>query len=84
MSNNKKGRKVNYRKKTGKVRQHEPFLNTNTSTKPDLGTPIDIGEAIVERIALLRESAFNSFDLKFGVKFEKALQEHKKNGDGGN
>ena len=70
---------VNYRKKTGKVRQHDPFLNTDTSTKPDLGTPIEIGESLVERIAALRESAFNSFDFSFGAKFEKALDSHKKN-----
>jgi hypothetical protein len=68
---------VNYRKKTGKVEHRHSFLDTTTSTKPDKGTPIEIGESILECIAKYSASPMNSFDMSFGAKFEKQLQDFK-------
>lgn len=73
---------VNYRKKTGKVKQHYGFLNKDTSTKPDKGTPIEIGESIMSVISKYADSPMNSFDMGFGAKFQKALTEHKKRENG--
>ena len=68
---------VNYRKKTGKVEHRHSFLDTTTSTKPELGTPVEIGEAIMECISKYSASPMNSFDMKFGAKFEEQLNKFK-------
>ena len=82
MSKKKRTHTVNYRKKTGRVRQHEPFLNTDTSTKPEIGTAIEIGEAIMDVIKKYKNSPMNAFDFSFSRKFEDALENHKKNENG--
>ena len=69
---------VNYRKKTGRVKQHEPFLNKEASTKPELGDPVSIGVSIIERLDQMEQSGFNNFNLSFAVKFKAKLNDHKK------